>query len=477
LWSISVENSRLKRLVSEWSGKDLNGWTVGEYINAGKSALVFKAKKKETDAAVKIFDPEIIERFGSAEEMERIKRELRLVGERHENLVQIFDGGHSKEHDLYFIVMEYIDAPNLASVLKEVPNDRIRPIIAQVASAARFLEGLNIAHRDIKPDNICISRDFQQATLLDLGVIRPSGANNAPPLTDRDEQLFIGTLQYASPEFLLRREEQNAEGHRSLTFYQLGAVLYDMLEKRRIFAESASPFARLVQAILHDNPKLDSAGNAPDLASLASNCLVKDPNLRLRIVAWEDFAPTLNVSDGTAAAKESIRKRRARALYDTQSIDSSSAHEESRRRKQISGVVLSRIAEQVRAASDESDLPPRTVKEVPDEEGKESLLLACFKASAKFGLSVDFHLAFKLSLLDLNGQVVELQCAAMASTKQIAESHFSHHFSTIFSGVYEDAVVRTALEGALFPALERTMGMQGPLEPTSISISKAVANP
>jgi len=471
-----VESARVKRLVSEWSGKHLNGWTVGEYINSGKSALVFKTKKGTIDAAVKIFDPEIVERFGSADEQERIRRELTLVGAHHENLVQILDGGHSKEHDLHFIVMEYIDAPNLASVLKEVPNDRVRPIIAQVAAAARFLEDKELVHRDIKPDNICISRDFQKAILLDLGVIRPSNKNDAPPLTDRDEQLFIGTLQYASPEFLLRKEEQTAEGHRSLTFYQLGAVLYDMLEKRRVFAESASPFARLVQAILHDNPKLDPTGKAPDLVSLASNCLVKDPNLRLKIVRWEDFAPSPNVSDGTAAAKESIRKRRARALYDTQSVDSSSAYEEARRRKQASGEILSKIAEQVRAASDESDLPPRTVKEVPDEEGAESLLQVCFKASVKFGLSVDFHIALKLTLLDLNGLVIELQCAAAASTKPLPENQFGNSFSKIFSGVYEDAIVRTALEGALFPALERAMALEGPLEPTQVPISKAVTN-
>ena len=88
-----MESARVKRLVSEWSGKALNGWTVGEYINCGKSALVFKATKGAIDAAVKIFDPEIVERFGRADEAERIRRELTLVGTQHENLVKIFDGG------------------------------------------------------------------------------------------------------------------------------------------------------------------------------------------------------------------------------------------------------------------------------------------------------------------------------------------------------------------------------------------------
>jgi serine/threonine protein kinase len=463
-----VESARARRLVAEWSGKSLNSWIVGDYVNSGKSALVFKATKGLAEAAIKIFDPEIVERFGRSDEAERIRRELTLVGAHHENLVTIFDGGHSEEHDLYFVVMEYIDAPNLASVLKAVPVDRIRPLISQIAAAARFLEDREIVHRDIKPDNVCVSRDFKHATLLDLGIIRPDDANGGPPITDRDEQVFIGTLQYASPEFLLREEAHSPEGGRSLTFYQLGAVLYDLLEKRRIFADSSSPFARLVQAILHDTPKIDPIGKAPDLVNLANNCLVKDPKLRSSIVNWDDFAPVLNVSDNTTAAKENIRKRRARALYETHSTESFTAHEEERRHKQVAGEILAKIAEQVRATSDENDLPHRTVKEIPVQDGIESLLIACFKASAKFGLAVDFHIALKLKLLDINSQVVEVHWAAVASTQPVSDADFRSHFTRLFSGVYEDAVVRTSFEAALFPALEQAMDFKGPLGTTAI---------
>lgn len=465
-----METSRIKRLAEGWVGKSLNGWTVGDYINCGKSALVFKARKNDTEAAIKIFDPEIVERFGRADEEQRIQRELTVVGSHHPNLISIYDGGHSTDPDLYFVVMELIDSPNLGSVLKAVPSGQIRLLISQIAAAARFLEDKGIVHRDIKPDNICVSADFQQATLLDLGVIRPSGAVSDPPLTDREEQLFIGTLQYASPEFLIRTEEHTLEGSRALTFYQLGAVLYDILEKKRIFSESASPFARLVQAILHDNPKIDSNGKAPDLVNLANNCLVKNPRVRLSIVAWDDFDQNTRTIDGVTQAKENIRKRSVRALFETQSSESVSSYDEARRRKQISSELLSKIAEQVRAMSDESDLPPRTVKEIPEDEPKGSLLVTRFKASVKFGLLVDFHLVLRLQLLDVNAQVIELHAAAAGSNREIDEGFFQSHFSTIFHGVYEDAVIRPALENALFPALEKAMDMTPTASVTPISI-------
>ena len=470
-----MDSARIKRLIAEWSGKLLREWRVGAYINSGKSALVFRATKLNCDAAIKIFDPELVERFGAESEKERIRRELTLIGSHHENLVTILDGGYPPDNDLYFIVMEHIDAPNLASVIKNVPSDQIRNIISQVASAARFLESRDIVHRDIKPDNIAISTDFKKAKLLDLGIIRPFSADSLPPLTDREEQVFIGTLQYGSPEFLLRKEKQDQEGYRAVTFYQLGAVLFDLLEKRRLFAESAQPFPRLVQAILHDNPRIDRAGKPPDLVNLASNCLVKDPALRLKIVSWDDFAPALPISDAMAAAKENIRKRRTRALFEADSADSPSTYEEERRRKQIAGEILSRVAEQVRAASAEADLPPRFVKEIPDDQGDSQVLLTRFKASVKFGLLVDFYLGLRLKLLELGSQVVSLECAAAVSAEGISDEYLNGHWVAIFSGVYEDSIVRTAIESALFPALDYAMDVHDSSQtPARIQIPMAV---
>lgn len=468
-----MESARVKRFVSEWSGKALNGWSVGEYINSGKSALVFKTVHGANSAAIKIFDPELVERFGKEEQAERIRRELTLIGKHHENLVEILGGGYTDEHDLYFVVMEYIDAPNLASVNKDVPIGQIRHLISQVAAAARYLEALDLVHRDIKPDNVAVSSDFKHAKLLDLGVIRPLTTENLQPLTDREEQVFIGTLQYGSPEFLLRKEEQTAFGYRSLTFYQLGAVLYDMLEKKRIFSESAAPFPRLVQAILHDTPKIEPVGKPPDLVNLASNCLVKDPKLRLSIVNWDDFAPVLNISDATTAAKENIRKRRTRAAYEVSSAESYTEDENHRRRKQTLSAILSKIAEQLRAASDENDLPARIVKEIPDDEGKQSVLFSHFKASSKFGLPTAFYFGIKLTLLEPTAQVIKLDCAAATSSQPLKEDFFEPHFQNVFNGVYDDAMVRAAFERALFPAFESAMDGKDSEDPTLIDLTKA----
>jgi hypothetical protein len=76
--------------------------------------------------------------------------------------------------------------------------------------------------------------------LLDFGVLKPIGEVG---LTDVDGQrVFVGTLQYSSPEFLLRDEEDDAAGWRALSIYQVGAVLHDLIMRRSIFEEFVNPY-------------------------------------------------------------------------------------------------------------------------------------------------------------------------------------------------------------------------------------------
>ena len=238
-------------------------------------------------AALKIFDPELIERFGEAKQRTRIERELSLRGEHHKHLVEIYDGGHCPSSGYYYVVMSYIAAPNLASVIGDIPRDRVWPIIAQIAAACKFLETKRIAHRDVKPENIVISRDFEDATLLDLGVIRPFGEAG---LTDEDQRVFIGTLRYASPEFLWRTEEDTEEGWRALTFYQIGAVLHDLIMRTRIFNEFWSPTPAWPKQL---NTKFRMSGSSevvPRIGSISQELPYQRPCTSLEIRRLrEDF--------------------------------------------------------------------------------------------------------------------------------------------------------------------------------------------
>ncbi len=253
-------------------------------LGKGGSATVFKATKDGKEFALKIFDKSALEEFGAGETT-RIERQLVLKNHQIENLIKIFDGGYDDEKETFFLVMEYLPWPSLEKSIKGLPNEAIPTLMAQLAKAAKELEELGIVHRDIKPANIHISPDYKLLKLLDLGVMQPTD----PREEDVSEGRFVGTLRYAPPEFLLRKENRDLDGHRAITFYQIGGVLHDMLMKKSLFWEFSKPKAALYKAVEFEVPTFEVDRSMDYWAALADSCLAKDPRHRLKNISWNDF--------------------------------------------------------------------------------------------------------------------------------------------------------------------------------------------
>ncbi len=301
-----MDNAQAQLFCQKLEGQSIGGWLINGYYGHGKSAVVMKGLRHGGTAAIKVFHPELVERFGKDVQLERIRRETSLVGTSHPNLIPILDGGECLETGQLYVAMEALPWKNLKERLPDITEPHIRPLIAQLAAAAKFLEDRGLAHRDIKLENIAVNADATKLKLLDLGVIRPFGVAG---LTDIDARVFIGTLRYSSPEFLMREEVDSETGWRALTYYQIGAVLHDMLMQRELFGEYSEPFALLVDAVKSVNP--DVRGSDIELVRLCRNCLIKDPSTRLELVTWEQFSPTLQPDD----REELLRRIRARQTY------------------------------------------------------------------------------------------------------------------------------------------------------------------
>lgn len=300
-----VDRIQAQMLSEELQGQVVGGWLIDSFLGNGKSAVVMSATKEGVEGAIKVFHRELVERYGKEMQYERILRERSLVGAHHENLVKILDGGECPDTQFLYVVMEKLPHKNLHDRLHDIPLAAVPGIISQVASAARFLEDRQLAHRDIKPENIVISDDFSKAILLDLGVLLPIGASS---LTDVDQRQFIGTLRYSSPEFLFREEESTIEGWRAVTFYQLGAVLHDLLMKKVLFEEFTDPFPRLVEAVKSERPHIVSTDYR--CVQLANRCLTKLASTRLELVKWTDFHfDELAVSPAVVARERVLQRQ------------------------------------------------------------------------------------------------------------------------------------------------------------------------
>lgn len=302
-----MDDFQHRLLEAQLLGTSIGGWRIDSSINHGKSASVFLASRDEMNAAVKVFDPQLVHRFGEASQLQRIERELELVGLQHPNLVEILDGGKDPDRGFLFVVMEYLPWDNLATQLAAVPRVEISGLITKLAGAAKFLEDRGLCHRDIKPENIAVSSDFQKLKLLDLGVLRPLSSSS---LTDSSsERSFISTLRYSSPKYQIRGEDDGPAALQALTFYQIGAVLHDLIEREPLFAEFSEPYTRLVLAVQSEPPRFSRAKEVPQsLVRLARNCLNKSDQARLQLVTWEHLLAPLDSPAASWCAPLALRK-------------------------------------------------------------------------------------------------------------------------------------------------------------------------
>jgi eukaryotic-like serine/threonine-protein kinase len=186
--------------------------------------------------------------------VEMFLAEAKLVAHlNHPNIVQIFDFGEADNS--YFLAMEYIDGPNLRTLIKRAitVDQPLHPALcAKIVAAA--CEGLAYAHdfrdpatqnplglihRDISPDNIMLSRQGA-VKVADFGIAKAAGYG---PQTQ--EGVLKGKLAYMAPEQL-----KAAPLDRRADVYALGIVLYELLTRCKPF--EATTDASLMRAILFE---------------------------------------------------------------------------------------------------------------------------------------------------------------------------------------------------------------------------------
>lgn len=137
----------------------------------------------------------------------------------HHNIVEVYDV--SQENDQQYIVMEYVEGTDLKTYIKEkspISLELVVNIMSQILSAIRIAHQQNIIHRDIKPQNILITKD-NEVKITDFGI--------AVALTDTSitqTNTLLGSVHYLSPE----QARGNAATIKS-DIYALGVVLYELI--------------------------------------------------------------------------------------------------------------------------------------------------------------------------------------------------------------------------------------------------------
>jgi eukaryotic-like serine/threonine-protein kinase len=226
---------------------------LGEKLGEGGMALVYKGMDTYTKqpVAIKRLKREAI--IKNPEQLERFRREAIVLSElKHPYIVNVLDT--SIHNGDYYIIMDLIEGGTLRQRMDEVkrlPIAYAANIALDISDALARAHRLGIIHRDIKPDNVLLSRD-SIPFLSDFG---QAHITDASPLT-RPGQV-IGTLNYIPPELL-----NNEQADRRSDIWSFGVMLYEMLTGFRPFM--GENVTKLMMAIL-DQP-------LPDIRKLRPDC-------------------------------------------------------------------------------------------------------------------------------------------------------------------------------------------------------------
>ena len=200
-----------------------------ELIGRGGMGAVYKARQHHLEriVAVKVLPPEI---GADAAFASRFAREAQAMARlNHPNIVSIHDFGYTGT--FCFFVMEYVEGVNLRQRIAKGPlsEEEALPLVMQICDALQYAHSQGIIHRDIKPDNILISREGQ-VKIADFGLAKLLlGPGAGEPGLEQKILLAtgkaFGTPHYMAPEQFFAPATVD---HRA-DIYSLGVVIYQML--------------------------------------------------------------------------------------------------------------------------------------------------------------------------------------------------------------------------------------------------------
>src|SRR5882724_4943600 len=248
-------------------------------IGKGGMGAVYEATDLRLNrlVAVKILSSSM---FGNREALRRFEREAQTSARlHHPNIITVYDYGVLGTGGAY-LVMELVFAETLRTVIKRegcIDPQISAELFAQVLEGVKAAHEAGVVHRDLKPDNILISKGKNgqiEVRLLDFGLAKirlPELADaNSPTASMTMPGTVLGTFGYMSPEQLMG----TAVDERS-DLFSVGVMVIETLTGGRPF--SGKTYHELLTSILHGafHLALDSP-EAERLDAVLQKCMAKD---------------------------------------------------------------------------------------------------------------------------------------------------------------------------------------------------------
>jgi serine/threonine protein kinase len=297
-WIEEEHRDALRREQTAQAGREqIAGYRLTAVLGEGAMGTVYRAKQLslDRDVAIKVLSPELAD---DPVFVERFLREAKAVARlNHTNIVSGIDVGEAD--GLKYFVMEHVDGNTVAFLLRRggaIDEERALLLAQQVARALDHAYRNGLVHRDVKPENVLISRDGV-AKLCDLGLAKLEDHGPA-------DAARMGTPSYISPE--QARGEADVDIRSDL--YSLGATLFHMLTGRPPFAAD-TPALLLAKHLTEaaPSPRTLAPEVSPATETVVLRLLAKQPSERYQtpaelLKALEETVRSVQAARGAVSA-------------------------------------------------------------------------------------------------------------------------------------------------------------------------------
>ena len=244
-------------------------YEILEKIGTGGMSDVYKAKDHKLNryVAVKILKQEFSENANFVSKF-RVEAQA-AAGLMHPNIVNVYDVG--QEEGIYFIVMELVEGITLKKYIEKKARLSYREAISiaiQVSMGIEAAHNNHIIHRDIKPQNIIISKEGK-VKVTDFGIAKAATSNT---ITSN----VMGSVHYTSPE-----QARGGYSDEKSDIYSLGITMFEMLTGRVPF-NGETTVAIAIKHIQEQMPSpRDFVSEIPlSVEQIVFKCTQKSPDRR-----------------------------------------------------------------------------------------------------------------------------------------------------------------------------------------------------
>ena len=248
-------------------------YEVLEKIGTGGMSDVYKAKDHKLNrfVAMKVLKQEFSENANFVSKF-RVEAQA-AAGLMHSNIVNVYDVG--EENGIYYIVMELVEGITLKKYIEKKARLSYKEAVSiaiQVSMGIEAAHNNHIIHRDIKPQNIIISKDGK-VKVTDFGIAKAATSNT---ITSN----VMGSVHYTSPE-----QARGGYSDEKSDIYSLGITMFEMLTGRVPFNGETT----VAIAIKHIQEEMPSPAEfVPEIPgsveSIVLKCCQKSPDRRYQSI-------------------------------------------------------------------------------------------------------------------------------------------------------------------------------------------------